>query len=239
MFCGKCGTQIPDNSQFCPSCGTATVAPAAADVTPAPATPTKKNTVPITVTFILSLLILVASIIVPLAKPVAEVPVLSGILSVTMEEDEWLDAIKSERAGLALASALSSPTDRIAFEKLDKSIENLDDNFTLFNLKAAFDALDNIGKDFPKYDNSAAKGFSSVMSVILAISVGAFALPLLFTLLGGLKKSTGLTITALVFTAPSQLLFSGFPCFLGSTIVLIVQAVLCGKYKKHLKAQSQ
>lgn len=28
MFCGNCGTQIPDNSQFCPNCGASTGAPA-------------------------------------------------------------------------------------------------------------------------------------------------------------------------------------------------------------------
>lgn len=236
MFCEKCGTQIPDNSQFCPACGTASAAPAATDATPALAAPTKKRAVPITVTFVLALLILLGSIVVPLAKPVEEVPVLSGVMSVTMGEAEWIDAIKSERAGLALAGALSSSVDSVDLKKLDKSIENLEENFTLFNLKTAFDALDNIGKVFPEYDSSAAKGFSAVMTVLLAVSVGAFALPLLFTLLGGFKRSTGLTVTALVFTAISQLLFSGFACFLGSSIVLTVQAVLCSKYKK---AQAQ
>ena len=34
MYCMKCGAQIPDNAQFCPSCGAQTSAPAQAPVPP-------------------------------------------------------------------------------------------------------------------------------------------------------------------------------------------------------------
>ena len=275
MFCGKCGTQIPEESKFCPSCGTATTAETPAEtVVPvepaAPAAPAKKKSTPILITFIMSLLILAGSIVIPLNKPVEEVPILNLIMTATMSEQEWIDAIEQEATLLALQGSVSSSSqdvveaepedameetveavieeahdsdgDRVMIDhegtpagKLNKAIEKLEDKFTVLNLKAAFDALDAVGKTVPDYDNTAVTGFSTVMTVILAVSIGMFVLPLLFTLLGGLKKSAGCTITALILGAAPQFLFSGVVCFLGSAIVLITQAVLCSKYKKALK----
>jgi hypothetical protein len=72
----------------------------------------------------------------------------------------------------------------------------------------------------------------SVVDLVVIAAIGMFALPLIFTLLGGLLKSKGLTITALVFIILPQLLLCGVLWVALSLVVYIFQAVLCGKAKK-------
>ena len=68
--------------------------------------------------------------------------------------------------------------------------------------------------------------------VIIAVCVGAFALPFLFALLGALLKNTPLTVIAMVFTLLAQLVLSGVLYMVLSGVIFIVQVVLCNKYKK-------
>ncbi len=64
----------------------------------------------------------------------------------------------------------------------------------------------------------------------------AFFLPLLFTLLGGLLKSTGLSVTAAVFAFLSQLPVCNIAVTAATLVVLIVQAVFCSQVKKARRA---
>lgn len=66
---------------------------------------------------------------------------------------------------------------------------------------------------------------------MIGVAVAMFALPALFTLLAGFKKSMGLTITALVFMVLTQLMLCGILWVLMSLVVYIFQAVLCKKAK--------
>ena len=70
------------------------------------------------------------------------------------------------------------------------------------------------------------------MLVIIIIMAVSYFLPLLFALLGGLNKSTGLTVTALIFTVLSQLILCGILYVVLSLAIFIFQAVLCNKVQK-------
>ena len=73
---------------------------------------------------------------------------------------------------------------------------------------------------------------NTAVGIVVGASIGAFVLPLLFAILGGLKKSAGLTVAALIFTAISQAILSGVLLLILSAVVYIVQIVLCNNYKK-------
>jgi len=72
---------------------------------------------------------------------------------------------------------------------------------------------------------------------ILFVAIGLlYFLPLLFTLLGGLLKNTGLTVTALIFTLIVQLLFSTtMGLLIASLVIYLLQIIFC-KLLKKLKA---
>ena len=74
--------------------------------------------------------------------------------------------------------------------------------------------------------------FEKYINIITLVVLGLFVLPLIFTLLGGLLKSKGLTITALVLVIIPQLALSGILFVVLSLIIYITQAVFCGKAKK-------
>ena len=93
--------------------------------------------------------------------------------------------------------------------------------------------MDNLDEEYRPDDMEVAmETFSQAMGVVFGVVCGAFVLPLLFAILGGLKKSAGLTIAALIFTAISQAILSGVLLLILSAVVYIVQIVLCNKYKK-------
>lgn len=233
MFCPKCGTNVPDDQKFCSACGTQ-IAPAPAPAAPAaPAVPAKKSPVPIYITFALALVLLVLSVVAPLTMNLQK--------NMLFSEMDLAEDLAPAIAELRLAQGLL-PEQQEAVSILLEKLEKLEKNFSLLNFRSAVIALDEYGSVYQPGEDFDMGDLATILDVIIWIIVGTFALPLLFTLLGGLKKSTGLTITAAVFTAIAQLIFSGALLFLASLVVNIVQAVLCSgykKYQKHLKESTQ
>jgi len=246
MFCNHCGANLPEGAAHCTMCGApmtqnAPVQPnydySQQPQSPAPA-PAKKSSLPTTITCLISVVLIIASIIAPLAMPLFDVPVMSLALDAADEDfDEQLDEMKDEwkdsEEEREMAMDELSSKEKKAYKKLEKQMEKTLDHFSLLNVnelakqaKDAEDAFEMDGINEEDYEE-----FSQIMGVIAGVSVGAFVLPLLFALLGGLKKSAGLTIAAMIFTAISQLILSGFVLLLLSAVVYIVQIVLCKKYK--------
>ena len=67
---------------------------------------------------------------------------------------------------------------------------------------------------------------------VIAICAAFYLLPLLFTLLGGLKKSTAMTVVGLVLVLLPQICLGGLLLTVLSLAAGIVQVVLCGKVNK-------
>lgn len=233
MFCGKCGANIPEESQFCPSCGNpAAQAPAASAAPAAPAAPAEKSAVPIVITFILSLVLLAVSVLAPLITPVYDLPAVKTVMKLTeIGQEDLTDGLYEAYMQLQLATGLDADQQRAA-QRLSADMEKLLNNFSVLNFNRTVNTLMDVGEGYLGEEMVVLAGLSTVLSAVIGVIVGSFVLPLLFALLAGLKKSTGLTITAAVFTAISQLIFSGGLWFILSLTVNIIQAVLCSKYRK-------
>ena len=254
MFCNHCGNQMPEGTAFCPACGAqAQQTQQAYYQQPQyqqpqyqqpqyqqPQAPVKKSGVPITVTFIISVLLIIASILSPLVTSLFDVPLVSFAFEVLDEEAEEKELMDELEYGLDNAKAeykqikgdLSSK-EKKQYENVMDKLEKVVDNFSLLNINAFVRAAEKLDEeyDFNSMDD-AMEGYNTVMGIVIGGAIGAFVLPLVFALLGGLKKSAGLTVAALIFTAISQVILSGFLLLALSAVVYIVQIVLCGKYKK-------
>lgn len=242
MFCNHCGNTIPEGTAFCNNCG----APAQQQAAPqqayyqqpqAPA-PVKKNATPITITFIISVVLIIASILAPMVMNFFEVPIVSVILEAADGDmEETVDDMKDELDGIKddyedVKDELSSK-EKKNYKKMVDSADKMLDNFSLLNMSSFMKTMDNLDEEYRPDDmEEAMETFSQAMGVVFGVVCGAFVLPLLFAILGGLKKSAGLTIAALIFTAISQAILSGVLLLILSAVVYIVQIVLCNKYKK-------
>lgn len=247
MFCNQCGANLPEGTTFCTMCGAPTGQQAPQQEAynwennyqqpSAPVAPVKKNPLPITITMLVSIVLIIASILAPVLMPLFEVPVMSFVADMADEDfeeqieemkDDW-EASEEERE---MTEDELSGKEKKAYQKIEKKMEQTLDHFSLWNVnelaKMAKEADEEFDVGIEEEDYEA---FTQVMGVVVAVSIAGFVLPLLFALLGGLKKSAGLTIAALIFTAISQLILSGFVLLILSVVVYIVQIVLCKKYK--------
>lgn len=242
MFCPNCGAQLPDGSAFCGSCGyqfnqseqTTNHSP-------------NKAGKLIPLTFLLTIVLLVISVILPLTTSIFEIPVVNMALSASGassddlkdEMDDLKDEYKrmdaryeanedllSKKAAKATKQIMKATKKMVNAPSLlntnklistvEKSAKKLDGEVDIINLSDLTDDLDEI---------------KSGISIIIGIVIGMFVLPIIFTLLGGFKKSKVLTILALVFMVISQALLCGFLWVILSLVVYILQAVLCHKAK--------
>ncbi len=258
MFCNHCGVFLPDGSQHCSQCGApqtsafqqsaedatlpvfynnppqdTTAAYAQPSVSPQQPLPEKKSSLPITITFILSMLLIVASILVPLTRSFFNIPIVS-LVGNAIDSDFYDEVDYLEESSEELQEEYEefedelSPDERAAFKTLIRGIKTP----SLFNLARACKAAEELEDyGYSREDAALAEEFSLLIMVVLCISIGAFLLPLVFALLGGIKKNTILTILAMVFTIIPQLFLCGLLFVLLSLAVYIPQIVLCQKYK--------
>ncbi len=240
MFCNNCGNNIPEGIAFCNNCG----APAQQQTQqayyqqPQAPAPVKKNATPIMITFIISIVLIIASILAPMVMNFFEVPVVSMVLEMADEDmDEVLDDLKDEvdyaKDEYEMVEDELDSKEKKNYKKMIDSVEKMADNCSLLNISNALKTMDNLDEEYrPDGMEEGMKEFSQLMGIVFGLVFGAFVLPLLFAILGGLKKSAGLTVAALIFTAISQAILSGVLLLILSAVVYIVQIVLCNNYKK-------
>lgn len=252
MVCPKCGFYCSDEAAFCSSCGyrfneqDQPVVPAAK----AKSAPGKTAGRLIPITFILTVILLVVSILLPLITDIAEIPVAKLVFEAAGVSDEF-DDIKEdlqdieeemEHAYDRYKHSMSSKEKRLVKNVLNET-EKLSDNFSLLNFcrlvaavnKGAHELEDYLGDDVNLRDLEQIEG---VLTIVLVAVCSMFLLPLIFTLRGGLLKNRGLTITALVFMVLTQLIWCGILWAVLSLVIYITQAVLCGKARQAKLAAS-
>lgn len=261
MFCPKCGTQVPEGAAFCGGCGNRLnqaaqptppvqpaynqqpVRPAQPVYAPQPVAPRKQNgakSVLVVVTMLLSLVLIAASVVAPLATAFYKIPAFSLAMVIAEGEDDVDYMMDSLGEGIEeLEEELEHQEDVMeddefeAAEEMVDSVKKLHKNFSILNARSTMKLVEEVNGEFDMgIEQYEIDQLIMALNIVVAVIVGFFVLPLLFTLLGGLLKSTGLTITAIVFTAISQLIFSGLLLFVLSLAVGIVQAILCSQLKK-------
>lgn len=285
MFCPNCGNNVPEDSAFCPECGTPMKAapqpvqpeipvsqtpmqpvyqapvyqepvyqqpavPRAPRQSNAPAgrkpaaKPSKAASVYgklVLITMLVSLVLIVVSVITPMNVPFYDIPAMSVLLDISGGGDEDVDMllddidqiIEEMEDDLKMQEDVLDDDEIEMAEEAIECMEELHDNCSinnfakLVNLAAVIDSEVNSGLEDSE--------IGEMMMAVNVIRIGIMAfffLPALFHLLGGLRKSGGLTITAMVFTAISQLIFSGLILAALSLVVGIIQVTLCDKNKK-------
>lgn len=268
MFCPKCGNQVSEAAQFCRFCGcnfasmmpSAQVQPAQAPApqpTPQQATPAKqppksnnKKRVKtfrllLAVTFLASMLLLVASAAMPIVNDLFKIPAFSAVIEILdstedIDADDLMQEMEDtfedrERHYESIKDGLDEDRQDLIEESFDTA-EDFLDHPSLLNLRRMAIALE---EETDEIEYNVYVGKINVMhnpvekvDTLIFIFLAFFFLPLVFTLLGGLLKNRPLTIVALVLTALAQILLSGWIWFAMSLVIYIAQAILCGKYKE-------
>ena len=160
-----------------------------------------------------------------------------------VNELEELDELYDDKQLLDKLEAVEDelPKDAVkATKKIIKSLKKVTTTPSLLNVKNLISTVEKCADDLDgEHDvidldelSDSIKEAKQVMNIIIYVVIGLFALPAIFTLLGGLFKSKGLTITALVFMVLTQFMLCGFLWVVLSLVIYIFQAVLCHKAKK-------
>ena len=138
-----------------------------------------------------------------------------------VEDELPKDAVKATKKIIKSLKKVTKTPSLLNFKNLvstvEKCADELDEDNDVIDLSNLSNDLDEI---------------KQIMSILIGVVIGMFVLPGIFTLLGGLLKSKGLTITALVFMVLSQLMMCGLLWVVLSLVIYIFQAVLCHKAKR-------
>lgn len=196
----------------------------------------------VNITLILSILLILASIFVPLATPFFDIPVMSTMLTIAEADadeltEELEGSLKELKAEYKYQKEFMEKDERKAAEAVMDSAEKLLDNFSVLNFTSFVSVAKTEGEGYmDDADIEEMEQIAQIMYIVIGVLAAAFLLPLLFAILGGVNKSTGLTVTALVFTVLSQLTLCGILFVVLSLVIFIAQAVLCSGIKKNYEA---
>ena len=257
MFCNQCGTNLPDGTAFCSNCGapTSNAAPAqpafqapvqepvyeAPVYQEKPAAPkAKKNAMPVLLTFAVSMILIIASIISPMATAIYNIPMFSLVMGDEMEEaeEEWEDMAdnwEDVRDELDLDDLDLSSKDEKAVEKYLKKADKFMKKPSVMNLNKVIKAAEEV-EDIDEAEVLVSEvldstdGIEDVTGGLWIISIICFLPAVILALLAGLKKKPALTIVAMILTLLPQIILSGWLLLVLSLGVNIAQIVLQKKY---------
>ena len=196
-----------------------------------------------TVTMALALLLIIAGIIFPMVRPILRIPSVSGMLSVAgvsvRDITDGIDMLYDELSQeYELGYWSSEELDMI--EDLLDALDRLSGNFNLLDISRLAKDLRNEFDDilWEYLGPSEMQALDMIVQIptiiIVAIAV-SFLLPLILTLLAGLKKSLGLTIAAMILTLLPMLLINGWAFCTATLAIFIPQIVFCANTKKGYK----
>ncbi len=200
------------------------------------------------VTMLVCMALIVGGVFATLNMPFYEIPFVSLALGATNAdvdglEDEMSDMIDELENDLELQEDTMSDDELEAAETLIDGMKEFEDSMSIAGVQNMVKLVDEVvdeyedlflDDDIDELQNTMEE-INLVMSGVVGAIIGFFFLPMLFTILGGTLRSTGLTITAIVLTAIAQLIFCGFLWVALSVAVGIVQAVLCGQTNREYK----
>lgn len=253
-FCSKCGTPAPVSApqparQYAPQ-PAPQYNPQYAPQTPGQPAPqprrrnserAKKRKMMVMITMGICLLLIVLSVVSTLTKPFYKIPAASALLIVGGVYNEVETELFSEmdyeiemiEDSLDYMEDYADDDELEAAEKYLDSMKKLRGKFSVLNLKSFVNVVEEINKDYNLgYDADDFDEINLVMNVVIGMTIVFFILPVVFILLGGLKRSFGLTIAGVVLTALSQLMLSGILWVILSLAAGIYMANLCKRRKR-------
>lgn len=210
----------------------------------------KNTSLAVTLTMVLSLALIVVSIFSMLTMSLFRIPVIHNglqlindmggeVINVDELEVELQNIIRRTRSEVMLYGGAMTADEKKSFNELMDAFDKFAQNPSLLAGRTCMAELEELSKSLTSWgyalDTTGNGTFAAAgkgLEVIMGVLIGCFFLPLLFTLLGGLRKSTGLTVAALIFTVIAQLTWSGWIWAVVTGAALLVQCILCRSITK-------
>lgn len=241
MYCPNCGNVMDDNAAFCPQCGYATVVPNQQDQQK----PVKKYKLFGLGAFILCLVMLLIGFINVKNAGLHNIPVVSMFVSDAKADlddanEPLLDAI-DEIEEIIEESDLTSK-EKAYLEGLSDASKKFVKNVSINSIKNLMDNAENIPGDFDdELDEivdmlDVIDELQKIIKVIEKVILWFVLIPMAFTVLGGLLRSKGWTIIALITALPFFFLLGGAVWGIIAIAGYIAQVVFYGKLKKAKRA---
>lgn len=267
MFCANCGAQLPDGSAFCGNCGSRQMAPQEQYWNPpaphVPTTPekktvylkeiadagTKRNSLIVLITSILCILLLVVGVVSCLTRSLFRIPIVSTAIQLSGAAYEVTDMLEDLEYTLEDAEDeydyyedTYSSKEQEAFEKLLAAMKKTVRKPSILNLRNAVRVVEEVAPviedSYSSSDLYEIHMLKSVFDILIVAAVASILLPALFFLLGGLKKSLGWNIAALVLALLPEMILGGTLLTLLLLAAAIVAIVFCSKINKEYNRYS-
>ncbi len=206
----------------------------------------KSTSLMVTVTMLVVLALIAGSILVMLNTPVYEIPVINNAIdaindlggeniNVSKLKTEMERGLRSLRSEYMYIRGEMTVREQQATETVLDAVEKAANNLSILALRNCARELEEVGNftstlKMPIVETL--KGIGKAIEIIAGILIGCFFLPLLFVLLGGFRKSTGLSVAALIFTVIAQLTWTGWIWAVITGAVLLAQCILCSNITK-------
>lgn len=197
------------------------------------------------VTLILSILLIVVSAVLPLVRPIFRLPSLTFVMALAdMDLREITDELEAgiEELEIDLDESRDYMTDE-QIEVVELLLDTFDDLTGSLNIMGLSRLAHALRTDYASLleesmtpeDMAIVDMVVQIPMIISLVIVSSFLLPLILALLAGLKKSMGLSITALIFTLIPQVIFNGTIFVTLTLAIFITQAVFCSQLDKAYK----
>ena len=197
------------------------------------------------VTLILSILLIVVSAVLPLVRPIFRfraIPVVLALADMDMREvtDELEELFEELEVDLEESRDYMTDEEIEVAELILDTFDDLTDSLNIMGLSKLANALRTdyaslLEESMTPEDMAIVDMVVQIPTIISLVIVSSFLLPLILALLAGLKKSMGLSITALIFTLIPQVIFNGTLFVTLTLAIFITQAVLCSQLDKAYK----
>ena len=197
------------------------------------------------VTLILSILLIVVSAVLPLVRPIFRfraIPVVLALADMDMREvtDELEELFEELEVDLEESRDYMTDEEIEVAELILDTFDDLTGSLNIMGLSKLANALRTdyaslLEESMTPEDMAIVDMVVQIPMIISLVIVSSFLLPLILALLAGLKKSMGLSITALIFTLIPQVIFNGTLFVTLTLAIFITQAVLCGQLDKAYK----
>lgn len=258
MFCANCGAQLPEGSVFCGNCGSRQPTPQneywGQPVVHTPVTPEKKsvflkeqasagakrNSRLVLITSLLCILLLVVSVVSCLTRSLFRIPMISTAIRLSGAAYELTEALDDLEYSMEEAEEeydryedTYSRGEQEAYKKMLQAMKKTVKRPSLLNFRNIVSVMEEVAPelqdDFSDSDLYEIHMVRTVLDAIIAAVLGSILLPALFFLLGGLKKSLGWNIAALVLSLLPQMILGGTLLTLALLAAGIAAIVFCSK----------
>ena len=197
----------------------------------------------ITVTMVLALLLIAAGVIYPLVRPILRIPSVKGMLSaagVSVQEiTDGIDTLYDELAQEYDLGYWDGEELEMAEDLLD-ALDRLSGNFNLLevstlakDLRSEYDDI--LWQYLGASEMQVLDMIVTIPTIVIIAIAASFLLPLILTLLAGLKKNLGLTIAAMIVTLLPMVIVNGWPLATATLVIFIPQIVFCANTRKGYK----